>query len=134
LNFNKTLITLYKILFDYYLFSLFKGFITLFDFEVLNLLNLLLNIFNPSILTASPLIFTFNTITIAVISLYASFYNWSFIILSRLNRSSTLLSSASIVKWAASSSYYSHKRRISIESLRQCLKINYWSLFSLLIR
>ena len=134
MNSSKTLTTLYKILLSYYPFSLFKGFITLFDFEVLNLLNLLLSILNPSILTASPLIFTFNTITVAAVSLRASFCNWSFTVLSRLNRSSALSPPTSMAKWAASSSYYSRKKRISIEPLGQCSKINCWSLSSLLIR
>ena len=67
--------SIYKILLSYYLFSLFEGFITLFNFEVPDLLNLLLNILNLSTLTASPLIFPFNTITTAAVSLYTSFYN-----------------------------------------------------------
>ena len=126
--------SIYKILLSYYLFSLFEGFITLLNFEVLNLLNLLSNILNLSTLTASPLIFLFNTIITTAVSLRASFYNWSFIVLSRLNKSSTLSPPALIAKWAASSSYYSRRRRISIEPLRQWSKINYWSLSSLLIR
>ena len=67
--------SIYKILLSYYLFSLFEGFITLFNFEVPDLLNLLSNILNLSTLTASPLIFPFNTITAAAVSLRASFFN-----------------------------------------------------------
>ena len=126
--------SIYKILLSYYLFSLFEGFITLLNFEVPDLLNLLFSILNLSILTASPLIFPFNTITAAAVSLRASFCNWSSTVLSRLNRSSALSPPALIAKWAASSSYYSRRRRISIEPLGQWSKMNCWSSFSLLVR
>jgi hypothetical protein len=67
--------SIYKILLSYYPFSLFEGFITLFNFEVPDLLNLLPSTLNLSTLTASPLIFLFNTITTVAVFLRASFYN-----------------------------------------------------------
>jgi hypothetical protein len=83
IDFNMSIIELqlnsnnliYKILLSYYPFSLFKDFITLSNFKVPDLLNLLPSTLNPLTLTASPLIFPFNTITAAVVSLRASFYN-----------------------------------------------------------
>ena len=67
--------SIYKILLSHYPFSLFEGFITLPNFEVPDPLNLLPSTPNPSTLTASPLIFPFNTITAAAVSLRASFCN-----------------------------------------------------------